>query len=118
MTKVRFHLRTGRRHQLRVHAACIGHPIVGDATYTFDDCLYSPPSSAMAPTATHMANTSFPSSTSSTLDTLGTLGSLVTVEKVEAESSPDLDSESKRVRLNAERMMLHSHLLRYLSPIL
>lgn len=25
---------TGRRHQLRVHCLSIGHPIVGDATYT------------------------------------------------------------------------------------
>jgi len=24
---------TGRRHQLRVHCLCLGHPIVGDATY-------------------------------------------------------------------------------------
>ena len=24
---------TGRRHQLRVHTLCLGHPIVGDFTY-------------------------------------------------------------------------------------
>mmetsp|Transcript_27891 Transcript_27891/g.43535 ORF Transcript_27891/g.43535 Transcript_27891/m.43535 type:complete len:103 (+) Transcript_27891:1607-1915(+) len=27
---------TGRRHQLRVHMLALGHPIVGDATYTRD----------------------------------------------------------------------------------
>jgi 23S rRNA-/tRNA-specific pseudouridylate synthase len=34
VTKVHLRLFTGRRHQLRVHCAVIGHPIVGDATYT------------------------------------------------------------------------------------
>ncbi len=33
MTKVRLTPRTGRRHQLRVHCLCLGHPIVGDFTY-------------------------------------------------------------------------------------
>jgi tRNA pseudouridine32 synthase/23S rRNA pseudouridine746 synthase len=28
---------TGRSHQLRVHCAAIGHPIVGDALYGSDD---------------------------------------------------------------------------------
>jgi 23S rRNA-/tRNA-specific pseudouridylate synthase len=32
-TKVRLRLYTGRRHQLRLHSALIGHPIVGDVTY-------------------------------------------------------------------------------------
>lgn len=32
-TAVRFFPRTGRTHQLRVHAASIGHPIVGDTLY-------------------------------------------------------------------------------------
>jgi 23S rRNA-/tRNA-specific pseudouridylate synthase len=30
---VRLLPRTGRRHQLRVHSMCLGHPIVGDFTY-------------------------------------------------------------------------------------
>jgi 23S rRNA-/tRNA-specific pseudouridylate synthase len=33
VTKVRLLPRTGRRHQLRVHSMCLGHPIVGDFTY-------------------------------------------------------------------------------------
>lgn len=32
-TLVRFKLETGRTHQIRVHAAHIGHPLFGDATY-------------------------------------------------------------------------------------
>jgi 23S rRNA-/tRNA-specific pseudouridylate synthase len=33
VTKVRLLPHTGRRHQLRVHSMCLGHPIVGDFTY-------------------------------------------------------------------------------------
>ena len=33
ITKVIFTPITGRRHQLRVHSKCIGHPICGDGTY-------------------------------------------------------------------------------------
>eukprot|EP00741_Cyanophora_paradoxa_P009161 tig00001471_g8872.t1 len=35
-TRVLLEPHTGRRHQLRVHMLHIGHPIVGDATYTDD----------------------------------------------------------------------------------
>ena len=30
---VRLHLKTGRTHQIRVHMAYIGHPLVGDSLY-------------------------------------------------------------------------------------
>ncbi|KNE60849.1 hypothetical protein AMAG_06615 [Allomyces macrogynus ATCC 38327] len=33
VTLVHLHLKTGRRHQLRVHLASLGHPIIGDLTY-------------------------------------------------------------------------------------
>jgi 23S rRNA pseudouridine1911/1915/1917 synthase len=32
-TMVRVHPRTGRRHQIRVHAAWLGHPVAGDKLY-------------------------------------------------------------------------------------
>lgn len=31
---------TGRRHQIRVHARALGHPIVGDKLYAFDERLF------------------------------------------------------------------------------
>ena len=37
VTKVLLEPRTGRRHQLRVHTAILGHPIVGDHTYECRD---------------------------------------------------------------------------------
>jgi 23S rRNA pseudouridine1911/1915/1917 synthase len=33
MTLLELHLKTGRTHQIRVHCAAIGHPIVGDPVY-------------------------------------------------------------------------------------
>jgi 23S rRNA pseudouridine1911/1915/1917 synthase len=33
VTALRCHLETGRTHQIRVHLAAIGHPVVGDANY-------------------------------------------------------------------------------------
>lgn len=33
VTLLEIDLRTGRTHQVRVHCAAIGHPVVGDATY-------------------------------------------------------------------------------------
>lgn len=40
VTKVRLEPHSGRRHQLRVHCAHAGMPIVGDATYIEDDSVY------------------------------------------------------------------------------
>lgn len=39
-TLVRFELETGRTHQIRVHAASLHHPIVGDAVYGGSQELY------------------------------------------------------------------------------
>mmetsp|Transcript_13194 Transcript_13194/g.43000 ORF Transcript_13194/g.43000 Transcript_13194/m.43000 type:complete len:261 (+) Transcript_13194:244-1026(+) len=36
ITKVLLRPKTGRRHQLRLHCRALGHPVVGDATYTDD----------------------------------------------------------------------------------
>ena len=37
ITIVQLEPRTGRRHQLRIHTALLGHPIAGDATYCNND---------------------------------------------------------------------------------
>jgi RluA family pseudouridine synthase len=39
-TLLKLHPETGRTHQLRVHLAAIGHPILGDALYTMNDDDY------------------------------------------------------------------------------
>jgi len=39
-TLLRLFPRTGRRHQLRVHLAAIGHPVLGDILYGRDDADY------------------------------------------------------------------------------
>ena len=36
-TRLKFMPKTGRSHQLRVHARAIGHPIIGDPLYGFND---------------------------------------------------------------------------------
>jgi 23S rRNA pseudouridine1911/1915/1917 synthase len=41
LTHVRLFLRTGRTHQLRVHLAHIGHPILGDSLYGAPSALIS-----------------------------------------------------------------------------
>ena len=39
---LRFRLKTGRTHQIRVHAKHIGHPILGDTVYNGDTIRYGP----------------------------------------------------------------------------
>ena len=39
-TLVRLILHTGRKHQIRIHLAAIGHPVVGDKLYGGDEDLY------------------------------------------------------------------------------
>lgn len=39
-TLVQFELKTGRTHQIRVHAKYLGHPVVGDKTYGYAKCRW------------------------------------------------------------------------------
>lgn len=38
---VQFELKTGRTHQIRVHAKYLGHPVVGDKTYGYKNCKWN-----------------------------------------------------------------------------
>ncbi|MCM1289296.1 MAG: RluA family pseudouridine synthase [Corallococcus sp.] len=38
---VQFELKTGRTHQIRVHAKFLGHPVVGDKTYGYKNCKWN-----------------------------------------------------------------------------
>ena len=40
-TLVQFELKTGRTHQIRVHAKFLGHPVVGDKTYGYNKCKFN-----------------------------------------------------------------------------
>ena len=39
-TLAQFELKTGRTHQIRVHAKYVGHPVVGDKTYGYAKCRW------------------------------------------------------------------------------
>ena len=39
-TLTQFELKTGRTHQIRVHAKFLGHPVVGDKTYGYAKCRW------------------------------------------------------------------------------
>lgn len=40
-TLCKFELKTGRTHQIRVHAKYLGHPVVGDKTYGYKTCKFN-----------------------------------------------------------------------------
>lgn len=40
-TLTRFELKTGRTHQIRVHAKYMSHPVVGDRTYGYKTCRFN-----------------------------------------------------------------------------
>ena len=40
-TLCQFELKTGRTHQIRVHAKYLGHPVVGDKTYGYKNCRWN-----------------------------------------------------------------------------
>lgn len=40
-TLCRFELKTGRTHQIRVHAKFLGHPVVGDKAYGYKACRFN-----------------------------------------------------------------------------
>lgn len=52
LSLIRLHLETGRTHQIRVHMASIGHPLIGDF-------LYNPTDTHMSRQALHVGKISF-----------------------------------------------------------
>ena len=95
-TKVRFDLKTGRRHQLRVHSLCLGHGIVGDATYNTPN-----PSTASA-----LANPYHISSVD--------IGPALPVSGIHSnsDSSSCRSTEHTHRPHGADRMMLHAYKLK------
>ena len=58
-TLINAHPRTGRTHQIRVHMACLGYPIVGDKTYGEGKKLVSNPDNLIDRQALHAYRISF-----------------------------------------------------------
>lgn len=55
-TRVELEPLTGRSHQLRVHLASIGHPIVGDALYAPPDSMHAAPRLLLHAAALHFVH--------------------------------------------------------------
>lgn len=108
VTKVRLHPRTGRRHQLRVHTMCLGHPIVGDFTYNpvhRDAVLAANPGrGAAAPAVAGVHPGGHHSEGGGEAGVNEATTSAFSESKVDGAGAPQRDI--------AERMMLHAHRLR------
>jgi hypothetical protein len=113
VTKVRLLPRTGRRHQLRVHSMCLGHPIVGDFTYNpvhrdavlADDAI-------MAQRDYNMRNTDGRASENMLV---GGQQEQSNSNRCDAAGGEPLEGSLGSSDI-AERMMLHAHRLRWVIP--